>query len=57
MITWQKRDAEWMGQIHEFLGLKVGVVLNSMEPKKSAGKLMTAILLRNEQRTRFRLSA
>ena len=25
-----KRDAEWMGQIHEFLGLKVGVVLNSM---------------------------
>ena len=26
-----KRDAEWMGQIHEFLGLKVGVVLNSMD--------------------------
>ena len=25
-----KRDAEWMGQIHEFLGLKVGVILNSM---------------------------
>ena len=25
-----KRDAEWMGQIHEFLGLKVGVVLNGM---------------------------
>ena len=25
-----KRDAEWMGQIHEFLGLTVGVVLNSM---------------------------
>ena len=24
------RDAEWMGQIHEFLGLKVGVVLNSL---------------------------
>jgi len=23
-----KRDAEWMGQIHEFLGLKVGVILN-----------------------------
>jgi len=23
------RDAEWMGQLHEFLGLKVGVVLNS----------------------------
>ncbi|NLP16408.1 MAG: preprotein translocase subunit SecA [Clostridiales bacterium] len=26
-----KRDAEWMGQIHEFLGLKVGVILNSLE--------------------------
>ena len=26
-----KRDAEWMGQIHEFLGLKVGVVLNSLK--------------------------
>ncbi len=25
-----KRDAEWMGRIHEFLGLTVGVVLNSM---------------------------
>ena len=24
-----KRDAEWVGQVHEFLGLKVGVVLNS----------------------------
>ncbi len=26
-----KRDAEWMGQIHEFLGLSVGVVLNDMD--------------------------
>ena len=26
-----KRDAEWMGQIHEFLGLTVGVVLNGMD--------------------------
>ncbi|MBO5260026.1 MAG: preprotein translocase subunit SecA [Agathobacter sp.] len=26
-----KRDSEWMGQVHEFLGLTVGVVLNSME--------------------------
>ena len=25
-----KRDAEWMGAVHEFLGLKVGVVLNQM---------------------------
>ncbi|MCI8292154.1 MAG: preprotein translocase subunit SecA [Hespellia sp.] len=26
-----KRDAQWMGQVHEFLGLTVGVVLNEME--------------------------
>ena len=28
------RDAEWMGAIHEFLGLKVGIVLNSMKPEE-----------------------
>ena len=28
-----KRDAEWMGQVHEFLGLKVGVVLHDMKPE------------------------
>ncbi len=27
-----KRDAEWMGEIHRFLGVSVGVVLNSMTP-------------------------
>ena len=26
-----KRDAQWMGQVHEFLGLKVGVILNGMD--------------------------
>ena len=29
-----KRDAEWMGQVHEFLGLTVGVVLNDMKPEE-----------------------
>ena len=29
-----KRDAEWMGEVHEFLGLKVGVVLNDMKPEE-----------------------
>ena len=28
-----QRDADWMGQVHRFLGLSVGVVLNSM-PKE-----------------------
>ncbi|HEY4017108.1 MAG TPA: preprotein translocase subunit SecA [Pseudonocardiaceae bacterium] len=27
-----KRDAEWMGRVHRFLGLKVGVILNDMTP-------------------------
>ena len=29
-----KRDAEWMGEVHRFLGLTVGVVLNSMTPEE-----------------------
>ncbi len=29
-----KRDAEWMGEVHRFLGLSVGVVLNSMTPEE-----------------------
>ncbi|MGP1349217.1 MAG: preprotein translocase subunit SecA [Stomatobaculum sp.] len=29
-----KRDAEWMGSVHEFLGLTVGVVLNQMDSKQ-----------------------
>ena len=29
-----KRDAEWMGQLHEFLGLSVGVVLNEMKAEE-----------------------
>ena len=28
------RDAEWMGAVHEFLGLKVGCVLNSMDKEE-----------------------
>jgi preprotein translocase subunit SecA len=27
-----KRDAEWMGRIHQFLGLEVGVILGNMTP-------------------------
>ncbi len=28
-----RRDAEWMGRIHRFLGLEVGVILAEMEPE------------------------
>lgn len=27
------RDAEWMGQIHRFLGLSVGVIVNAIQPQ------------------------
>ena len=39
-----KRDAEWMGKVHEFLGLTVGVVLNDMNREERQG-LTTATLL------------
>ena len=29
-----KRDADWMGQVHRFLGLTVGCILNDMEPEE-----------------------
>ncbi|MEU5877344.1 preprotein translocase subunit SecA [Spirillospora sp. NPDC047279] len=29
-----KRDAEWMGRIHQFLGLEVGVILPQMTPEE-----------------------
>ena len=32
-----KRDAEWMGQVHSFLGLTVGVVLNDMTSEQRRG--------------------
>ena len=29
-----RRDSEWMGKVHEFLGLTVGCVLNSMDSEE-----------------------
>ncbi len=45
-----KRDAEWMGKIHEFLGLTVGVVLNSMtsEERKKAYNCDITYVTNNE---------
>ena len=40
-----KRDAEWMGKVHQFLGLTVGVVLNSMESEETTCRLTIVILL------------
>ncbi len=45
-----KRDAEWMGRVHEFLGLKVGVVLNSMtsDERKAAYNCDITYVTNNE---------
>ena len=45
-----KRDAEWMGQVHEFLGLKVGAVLNSMssEERQNAYRCDITYVTNNE---------
>ncbi|MDR1765342.1 MAG: preprotein translocase subunit SecA [Lachnospiraceae bacterium] len=45
-----KRDAEWMGRVHEFLGLSVGVVLNSMtsEERKAAYNCDITYVTNNE---------
>ncbi|MBR4210487.1 MAG: preprotein translocase subunit SecA [Lachnospiraceae bacterium] len=45
-----KRDAEWMGSVHEFLGLKVGVVLNGMnnDERREAYKCDITYVTNNE---------
>ncbi len=45
-----KRDAEWMGAVHEFLGLKVGVVLNDMsrDERKEAYNCDITYITNNE---------
>ena len=45
-----KRDAEWMGKVHEFLGLTVGVVLNSMnnDERREAYKCDITYVTNNE---------
>ncbi len=45
-----KRDAEWMGKVHEFLGLTVGVVLNDMnkEERQAAYQCDITYITNNE---------
>ena len=45
-----KRDAEWMGQVHEFLGMTVGVVLNEMtaEERRNAYNCDITYVTNNE---------
>ncbi|MCR5417027.1 MAG: preprotein translocase subunit SecA [Pseudobutyrivibrio sp.] len=45
-----KRDAEWMGEVHRFLGLTVGVVLNDMtkQERQEAYKCDITYITNNE---------
>lgn len=45
-----QRDSEWMGQVHEFLGLKVGVILNDMtqDERKEAYQADITYVTNNE---------
>ena len=45
-----KRDSEWMGKVHEFMGLTVGVVLNDMskEERKAAYNCDITYITNNE---------
>ena len=42
-----KRDAEWMGQVHRFLGLSVGVVLNDMNSAQRKEAYKEQLVLRD----------
>ena len=52
-----KRDGEWMGRVHRFLGLDVGVILAQMTPDAAARRLRRRHHLRHQQRVRLRLPA
>ena len=52
-----RRDAEWMGQIHRWLGLDVGLVIPGWQDQPEQKRAMYACRhhLRHEQRVRLRL--
>ena len=52
-----KRDAEWMGRVHRFLGLEVGVILGDMDPRRAPQAVRRRHHLRHQQRVRLRLPA
>ena len=52
-----KRDSEWMGRVHRFLGLEVGVILVPADARGPQGRLRRRHHLRHQQRVRLRLPA
>ena len=52
-----KRDSEWMGRVHRFLGLTTDVILADMTPQERRDALQRRHHLRHQQRTGLRLPA
>ena len=52
-----KRDSEWMGRVHRFLGLDVGVILSQQTPEVRKAAVRRRHHLRHQQRVRLRLPA
>ena len=52
-----QRDAEWMGRVHQFLGLTVGVILPNRPAGRAPRRVRVRHHVRHEQRVRLRLPA
>ena len=52
-----RRDAEWMGEIYNFLGLTVGVIVHGLDDDERQRGLRLRHHLRHQQRVRLRLPA
>ena len=52
-----KYHAEWMGRVHQFLGLTVGVILPEMRPDERRVAYSADITYAHQQRARLRLPA
>ena len=45
-----KRDSEWMGKVHRFLGLTVGLIVHDLDERGAPRGLRRRHHLRHEQR-------
>ena len=45
-----KRDSEWMGKVHRFLGLTVGLIIHDMDNRRPPRSLCRRYHLRHQQR-------
>ena len=52
-----RRDAEWMGQIYQFLGMSVGVIVHGLDDSAAPRPVRRRHHLRHQQRVRLRLPA